>query len=284
MALEIVLPLSKKGDVKDLVFTILTKEYPLKIIELTNYIRKRYGKSVTFQAVRKALLELVSSGVLVREGKAFSISREWVRDAKQTIDQLYKDVFETKPSRKEEAIAGEVSVFTFASLNDMMKFWQDLIDDWFKKFKLGDPNINIYQCAHAWEGLLHLDRERLLMGQLKKKGIISYVLSIGNTLLDRNIQRFYRSIGIKFHISPSTSSFDRAYYVGTYGGLIIQTRYPDELVKALDVFFKKNKTLEELNLAELSEIVNKKIAIKLTVIRNLEMAKQINKSVISQTE
>ncbi|MBW2990343.1 hypothetical protein KY348_01420, partial [Candidatus Woesearchaeota archaeon] len=63
MALSVTLPFGQKDNIKNLVFTILTKEYPLKIIELTNFIRKRYGKSVTFQAVRKAVLELVEAEV-----------------------------------------------------------------------------------------------------------------------------------------------------------------------------------------------------------------------------
>jgi len=71
MSLEIVLPMGNKGDVKDLVFTILTKEYPLKLIQLTNFIRKRYGKSVTFQAVRKAVLQLVSENILLHTKHGF---------------------------------------------------------------------------------------------------------------------------------------------------------------------------------------------------------------------
>lgn len=122
------------------------------------------------------------------------------------------------------------------------------------------------------------------MGQLKKKGIISHILSTGNTPLDKNIRKFYESIGVKTYISPSISTFDKSYYVGTYGDLIIQAQYPEKLVAALERFFKKNKSIEELNLKELSDIVNKKTEIKLTVIKNLSMAKQINKSIISQME
>ncbi len=284
MPIETVFPLSRKGDVKDLVFTILTKEHPLKIIELTNYIRKRYGKSVTFQGVRKALIHLVEGGVLVKEGIAFSINKEWVRETKNAIDELYLEIFEGKAVAKHETLGEEVSVFTFDSLNHMMKFWQDLIEDWFRKLKPGDYAVNAYQCSHAWEGILHLDREQALMGQLKKKGIKSYILSIGNSALDRNIRKFYKSLGITFHISPSSSSFDKSYYVGTYGGLIIQARYPAEIVKELDEFFRKNNTLEDLDLRKLSEIANRKIEIALTVIKNLSMAKQINTSILSQME
>ena len=122
------------------------------------------------------------------------------------------------------------------------------------------------------------------MNKLKEKGIKSYVLSIGNTALDRYIWKFYSKIGIKIMFSPSFSSFDKSYYVATYGETIVQVHYSKETVDALENFFRKNQTIEDLDLNELSQIINKKQEIKLTVIKNLSMAKQINKSIISQVE
>jgi len=283
MSLQISLPLGKKNSVKNLVFTILTREYPLKLIELTNFIRKRYGKAVTFQAVRKATLELVEEEVIIRKDNAFSLNKEWVKESKRVIDELYQSVYEEKLlPKKIDSIGKEVSVFTFNSINEILKFWEDLIDDWFKSFKDGDYNINCYQAAHSWEALLHPDRENNTMEQLKKKKIKSYTLLTSNTPLDKNVADFYRKIKIKVAISKSSSQFDRSYYVGTYGDLVVQTQYPPELVKELDDFFKKNKKLEDLDLKELSDIVNKKIEVKLSVTKNLNMAKQINQSILSQ--
>ena len=283
MALRTSLPFGKKEGVKDLVFTILSKEYPLRIIQLTNFIKKRYGKSVTFQAVRKAVLELTSEGVLTKREDKFSINQKWVLETKTMLSELFDDLNKNLTTPKDvHSVSEEVSVFTFHSLNELMKFWQDLIDDWFANFKKGDYHINCYQAAHAWEGLLHLDKEKELMGQLKKKGILSYILSKGNTPLDRNIRKFYKSVGIKVSINSSMSSFDKSYYVGTYGDLVVQTQYPEEIVKDLDCFFRKNKTIKDFDLKELSDIVNRKVAIKLTVIKNLAMVKQINNSIIVQ--
>ena len=283
MVIRTSLPFCKKEGVKDLVFTILSKEYPLKIIQLTNFIKKRYGKSVTFQAVRKAVLELTSDGVLTKKEDHFSINKKWVLETKTILDELFIDLNKNLTTPKGvHSVSEEVSVFTFHSLNELMKFWQDLIDYWFANFKDGDYHINCYQAAHLWEGLLHLDREKDLMSQLKKKGILSYILSKGNTPLDRNIRKFYKSIGIIVAINSSMSSFDKSYYVGTYGNLVVQTQYPEEIVRDLDHFFRKNKTIEKLDLKELSDIVNRKVEIKLTVIKNLAMAKQINKSIIDQ--
>jgi hypothetical protein len=285
MALRITLPLGKDDSIKNLVFSILTKEYPLKIVELTNLIRKRYGKSVTFQAVRKAILELIDESILIKQDKEFLINKNWLFETKKQIDKIYQDLSEEKVKPKGiDSIQGEVSVFTFDSLSEMMRFWQNIIDDWFKNFKTGDLNINAYQGAHGWEGLLYADKEKNTMGALKKKGIKSYAVSIGNTPLDRYIWKFYSTIGLKVGFSHSTSTFDKSYYIATYGETIVQAYYPKEIAEEMDKYFKKNRTIENLNLQELSDIVNKKIKIQLTVIKNISMAKQINKSIISQIE
>jgi hypothetical protein len=273
----------KESDVKHLIFAILSREYPLRIIQLTKFIHTRYGKKVTFQAVRKAAMGLVEDGVLVKKGSEFMLSKDWVDRCRELFNELYKDLNSLKekvPGNVE--VAGDVSVFTFNSLNTMMKFWQELMEDWIINFKKGQYNVNVYQAAHVWEGLLHLDREKTLMSTLRKKGIKSYIASTGNTLFDQNIKKFYEGIGVKFSICPSQSLFDRSYYVGTYGDLIIQTHYPRDLVSDMDTFFKKNSRLQTMDLNVLLNIVNKKTEIKLTVIKNLAMAKQINKSILDR--
>ncbi len=274
------LSFGKKSNVKNLVFSILTKEYPLKLVELTNYIRSRYGKLVTFQAVRKAVLELVSGGVLIKKDSKYLINKKWLLESRKVLDTIYVDLTasKVKPS-KISSIEGEVSVFTFNSLNELMKFWQDLIEDWYNNFKKGYP-VNCYQGAHVWEGLLYLDREEKVIKQLKKKGIKSHMVCIGNTFLDKGIKKFYQNIGVKMDINHSSSSFDKSYYVGTYGDMIIQTTYPKKIVVALDEFFKKNKSITSIDLMQLSRIANMKVKMKLTVIKNLEMAKQINVSIL----
>lgn len=281
MSLEISLPLGKKKTVKNLIFSILSKEYPLKLIELTNYIKKRYGVSVTFQAVRKAVFQLIEEGVISQLGKEFIINKTWVKSSKEILDELYLELNSKKSKINSiDSIRGEVSVFSFTSINEMMKFWQSIIHDWFENFKKGDFNINCYQAAHAWEGLLHLDKENILMSKLKKKGIKSYLFTTGNSSLDRNIINFYNKIGLKTLGVPSNSNFDKSFYIGTYGETIVQCQYPENIVKKLDLFFKKNSNLENLNLHDLSKIVNLSCDVKLTVIKNEAMAKQINQGII----
>src|SRR3989344_1381494 len=86
----------KDSDLKDLVFDILSKEYPLKIIQLTRFIRSRYGKNVTFQAVRKAVLNLTEDEILIRKGNNFTISKEWAEKCREYFNELYKELHNLK--------------------------------------------------------------------------------------------------------------------------------------------------------------------------------------------
>jgi hypothetical protein len=285
MVLKVVLPLGEKDDVKNLVFTILSEEYPLKIIELTNFIKKRYGKSVTFQGVRKALMQLTESRVLIKSNNEFSINKNWVEESKSFLDKLYLNLSnDKKKNSKTDSIGGEVSVFTFNSIAEMMRAWEDISEKWYSNYKKGEYPVNCYQAAHSWEILIYPNIEAKLMGLTKTKGIKAYILCTENTPLDRSIVKFHAKFGVKMVIVPSSSNFDKSHYIGTYGPTILQAKYPGEIVKKLDSFFKRNTSIEDLDLAELSKIVNLKVQVKMTVIKNLEMAKQINSSILSQME
>ena len=63
-------------NVKDLVFTILSHEQPLSIIQLTNKIKKQYRVNITYQAVRKAVDMLVEKEALTKKGKVYSINKK----------------------------------------------------------------------------------------------------------------------------------------------------------------------------------------------------------------
>ncbi len=279
------LPFQERDTVKNLVFSILTKEYPLKIIELTHFIRKRYGKVITVPAVRKAVLQLVEQGALKKDGHLYSLDAEWILASRNHFQHIYNELTRkhSKPAST-ASIEDEISVFTFDTLNAMMRFWQDVVEEWFRKFKKGDYNLNCWQGAHAWEGLLHLDREHEIYSQFRKRGIKSHAVGTTNTPLDRNIAKFYRGVGLDMRISPSSSFMDKSYYVGTYGDVIIQAQYNSAIVKKLDEFFEKNQDMEGLDLRELASIANQNASIKLTVIHNKAMAEQLNRSILAQIQ
>ena len=82
----------KSDSVKSLVFQILTKEYPLKLIELHNTIKRRYGKSVTYQGVRKAVTELIGESVLEAQGSVYALNPAWIEQTRRALEDIERDL------------------------------------------------------------------------------------------------------------------------------------------------------------------------------------------------
>ena len=88
--LELTIPQAgeKAKNIKDLIFTILTQEEDLSLIELTNIIKNQYVLNVTYQAVRKAVNTLEQQDILFKKGKKYSLNKEWVLKTKAFFDTL----------------------------------------------------------------------------------------------------------------------------------------------------------------------------------------------------
>ena len=272
----------KKNTTKDLVFRLLMDTPEQKIIQLTNSLRKTYGKSVTFQAVRQAVNELVDDEVLTKNDSLYSINPSWVYEAKKTLQTIHERL-EGNVQVRGDSIQGDLSVFTFNSINDMQRFWQQIIDNWYKHLDDETYKINCWQGTHLWEALIHVDSEKKVMQKLKNKGVRSYVLIHADTPLDIFTKKFYQQIGL--HVAIQKKQRDEAHiYTGTYGELIVQVEYPKELHAQIEDIFNKTKSFEDFEISTLHDITSAQHEIKMTVIKNLNMAKQINQQIISCLE
>lgn len=281
MSLQLTLPFGNQKNLKNLVFTILTKEYPLKLIELHNTIKRRYGRSVTYQAVRKAALELLREGVLEEQQHSYSIRKNWVIDAKQTLERIEQELRRGPRKHSASSETGELTVYEFPTLNALMGFWQENIDQWLRERKKGVPGTNYYQAPHAWEALVHPKEEEEVMRAVTKSRIETVTIITNTTPLDYAIKEFYKGIGVDTTIREPASSFDKGYYVGTYDDLIISTTLPDELVKEIDAFFHQNTDITKLRIDKLTAITKQKILCKLTIVKNAQMANHVNASIRS---
>src|SRR3989338_10714435 len=127
MPVSFSLPLfeGKPTSVRDKVFTVLSLKFLLSLIELLNEVKKQYNVSVSFQAVRKAVLELVHANVLVKEGKKFAINTQWILNLTKYAGMLQRQYFtspESKTKTKVE-VGPNVAVYTFSRLLDMDFVW-----------------------------------------------------------------------------------------------------------------------------------------------------------------
>ncbi len=286
MPVTFTLPLEGENptSVKDMVFSVLTREYPRSLIELLNTVKSQYAVSVSFQSVRKAVLQLVNARVLVKEGKKFAINREWILDATKFVGLLQKKYF-SKPESKETKIqvGPNVTVYTFSSLLDMDATWNDIMRQHFAS-KPEPPKFITFEAVHFWFVIVTLAQETELIKEMLGKGIKLYYACYGHTPLDTWTVKHYNDLGVTCKMLAKQKEFTEGHNIGVYGDLVIHTTHPKSTTEKMNRFFKKYKRIEEVRLSEITDIVSEEVNVKLTVIKDPLLAKTVRENVINKLQ
>ena len=285
MSIDIVVPtLEEEKTTKDLVITILAAEWPLTLKKIYNAMKKMYAHSVTYQAVYKAVNLLLKQKVLIKEKKQYRINDEWVRQLKSFIAGVEKSYAKEKKIPSTYGIIhtqkeGEFSTFVFDNLFDLDKFWMKVCEEYVNNVRKEDENPPmIWQGNHTWWLLVYPDEEFEMNKNILKKGLELYFLIKNKTVLDEWCRNFYEETGIKARIlDDKTTNSD----MQIFGDYVMQVYPPKEIKEAIDAIFTNAKKLTDVDIPSfIEDILKKKIKIKLTIIKNRDVANQLRKEVL----
>ena len=68
--------------------------------------------------------------------------------------------------------------------------------------------------------------------------------------------------------------------LGTYDDIIIQTRLPEQIIRDIEKLYSNIKQVEDLNFEDLMKIATKNVQFRVTVMKNPQLARQNQDSVI----
>ncbi len=259
---------------KDLVFTILSSEQPLSIIQIYNKIKRQYHVGITYQAVRKAIDALQKENVLKKKEKTYMINKQWVLDLKSFFDKLLT-TYETKISAKlfhTEFVKEDYAIYTFNSLLDLDNFWGEMLLNIAKTDKSEKEFVGYY--AYNFWFLINLGRETKLFDDFKKSKFKSYFLVIKDFALNRWGAGLYQSSGVKVKVKNATD-IDPSMGLNIIGDTIIQVKYSQEITKKLETFFKTYKTVQEMKLQEITQIAHEPCDITFIMFKNPTLARNL---------
>ncbi len=280
MAIQITIPgFGKDKSTKDVVVSLLVDEYPLTAKQITNKIKSKFGVSVTFQGVYKAINQLIKEGVLIKESKDIQISKGWITNARSFIDTLQRKYFEEKRAISRSAIGEDIQVYYFDNLIALDKFWNNILENWLK-----DPNLKeeylTQQSGHTWYVLGQLEEETSILHSIKEKNLKFYTLSEGNTFLDKWSGIYYKGQRVFYTTNKSRKNDPKNHYFIVYADYIMESVYPEDLTKELDHIYENVKEITDLNLNELIRVLRKKTPLKITIMKNSILAKRLRKDIL----
>jgi hypothetical protein len=282
MVFELIIPeLGKKPKrVKDIIISVLIDEYPLTAKRIFNILNKRYGISITFQAVNKSIKILISQGVLQKRGRDLSINKKWVFELRDFVETLQDKCFSERALPSKIGEVGDTRIYRFNNLLDQDKFWCKLNEKWILEKNEKDKRPTTWWGSHCWWVVGQLDNEDRLVQQMIKYKTHTYWLCKGNTFLDKLASKYY--VGKYLHYKSGDKDSDPSIYIMAMGDYVFESKYPPNILKKLEQFYRKVRKAEDMNLNKIMRILRQKADIKMTVMNNEILANQLRENILSR--
>ncbi len=280
MTLELVIPerSMKEKTTKDLVFSILAEDTSKTLTQLHKEIKRKYGFTVTFQAVIKAVNSLLSSHVIVKDEKKYSLNKDWIFETRKFFDKLYTDHFKVKKPMKKVELGKDLTVYTVTNLLELDRLWNDLLTAWAKDEK--EDKRNCWKGKHAWWLIPRLQEEDILHDFMIKRNIKTYNLWTEKTVLDKLASRYY-SRKNEFAKIKAQIKLTKDTHIAAFGDILIKFEIPATLSKKLDKVYKNTKKLEDLDIKHVIDLFKENTEIEFTVIKDKLIADKIKEDIIS---
>ncbi|MBI4451719.1 hypothetical protein HY642_07130 [Candidatus Woesearchaeota archaeon] len=283
MAVNLAIPqLDKNSTTKDYVVTILSYDWPLTIKKLHSLIKKRYAKSVSYQAVYKVVHELVDQEVLQRTTEGYQIDLKWLKRVHgftELVETNYytKSRLNTIEGLKDSRSEGGITVLTFQTWFDVEKYLYYLQ----KHSVLSSPkklDICVHH-KHDWRPLFYLRAEYNWCRKLKEMGHGVHFLCAGSSAIDSWSAQFYRKLGVDVKNSVRCAE---TCELMVYDDAVIQIFVPADLSTALDHLCKTSQPSDVDVPSVIKNIFEKQADIKVVINRDRKLAEQLISQTVSQ--
>lgn len=264
---------NKPKNTKDTIISILTTEWPLTLRGIYFKIKKKYGYSSSYQAVYKAVKELVDAEVLLAKDKKYEININWIKEL-----QSFTDIVETNYYAKERLQGlsgiqdskhmGDIIVLNFETIFDAEKYLY-----YFMKLGLSKrTNDSIcYLMNNEWRPIYYLRAEYNYYKKFREKGHKFYFLCSGDSMLEGYCGKFYKEIGINFKMSKEKITND----ILVFGDYFINIYIPEEIkIKLKKGLYKKDI------LGILKEALEKKSNVRVIITKDKALANEIKLQIL----
>jgi len=264
---------------KENIIQILSKDFPLSIKQLITKHYKTTNIKVSYQAVHKETQNLLTSGVLVREGNSYLLNAKWIKESSEFFSETEKTYARTKRLHPNIITKvqndGDFFNIEFSTINELDEFFVSVMDA-FEELAQGKEIIMHYR--HNWYPLLYAKKEgEILENDPDKRKF--YCLCGGNTVLDNWSGDYERSIGMNVKYKKDIG---QKWDIQVYGDAIVQFHLDPQVLERIDAFFEKNKKFLEYSPKELLSIMALTGKFSVMIYRNELLAGQLRKETLAE--
>ncbi|MBI2548973.1 hypothetical protein HYW21_06495 [Candidatus Woesearchaeota archaeon] len=261
---------------KSLIINALEEQWPMSLKQIHYWFLRKQHKTISRQAVFKALRELVAQGIVIKKGNNYELDKEWIQEICEKTADLYlryhRRTFLTKQVSKED----KFQVFSFRNIREVMSFIMKGVDNaWFNTSEEKKVFIQVQRLFP-----LLFSAEQMAWIKSFTRTHDCYVACRGKQIIDRFTQKSLQSLG--FHIvigQPNIANYSDSLVIGN---CLLESHIDDvdPMKPMLHQFYKHFKHFRSLQDFDLqSKFMNQKGDILVIISRYPQIVQTYRKQV-----
>jgi hypothetical protein len=262
------IPLLRR-DSRELIVTVLSERQPLTIRQIHEAIVKDHRTDLTYQAVHKAIKQLVQDGVLENLGRDYTIKNSWLKEVKDRTDRLLANIDATA-----ESVLHEIS--KTGSVN--LRFEQLLeFGKWVVRFHAyliaihPETADTVFIVRRVWPANLMVGEDYARFKVAFSKPVFSLVR--GSSPMDYALMDIPEKLGAKKRLGVDVASLCDTVVIGDY---VYNVYYARSLRTAWDSLYENTTPAAPLNLKGLHDLVHKRgHTIRVVLTKSPDVAKHL---------
>ena len=262
--------LGKADSSKDLIIKILSEKWPLTAKEIYSKVKKESKQAISYQAVHKAIGELLEGKVIEKSGQAYLLSLAWV----DSNALLFSNLHASYTNDFIKSVEGKT--LEFDTLYAADKFLMQSLS----KFLQILPKKPVL-CLH-WNHLwlpLFLSREDYASVKGIGKLFKGFSLSKGSDPIDNWCSDFWTTAGIRSKTGLDVAS---TFDIIAVNDFVIQVFYAPEIKQKLNKIYSKTKHVKDLDIDDFFQSVfEKKTRVLVKVSKDPLLAEELRQWTVS---
>lgn len=246
---------------KEHIIGILSEQWPLNTKRIYALVRQRLRKPLTYQAVHLSMKEFVEQGIVVREGRDYLLSPEWI----ERMAARFNSLVERYTVAQKISSAKEFQELNFQSLQQASEFLLLKANSGF----FGSSDVCYVQVARLFP---------IPPSQQQREGIARFVKSTrtvllcrGSSVIDRIAANYLRKLGVDVRLGVAAAVPTNTVLIGN-SVVTVYVLYSKERGRRVNAFYHSIRDILKQDVfVTFAELLSSGIKVKLAINRNPEV-------------
>ena len=261
--------LPNKHSLKAQIISLFRRKPRLTAADIHTSLKNEY----TLQAVYKELRSLLAEGIVQKIGTSWTLNAAWIVQLQALSSQLSATYFRTTDVVPSLSERGKQS-WSFKNLLDLDDYWGHIL---LYLLRTGETKTLLSWNPHLWFNVFHTETEDRFFQSVRLLGGKAYTIIGSDCFLNRWATAFLKKNNVTHSFAPGPFYDQMDFYFNVIGNYIVTVRLNKETDKKLQVLFKATKGIENLDIAQFSDLLMKRGQGRITLELNPQKAVKLRK-------